>query len=196
MPRRRLGRSHHQRKKALSGQVRNTSQFRNARRPAREQRVVRPDDVGGRESHRRGCADAGSRCRRSRGGSRHLPPRASGRRVRRPRRCFRGGATGSSSRGASSTLILKPRQKSSPISARIARTTSSEKRARVLERAAVLVLAVVDRRAQELREQHPVRARKLDAVEARLAHPPRSGRELRRRRPRSRRRSATGRRTR
>ena len=48
----------------------------------------------------------------------------------------------------------------------------------VLERSAVLIRACVDRRAQELCEQHPVRARKLDAVEARLPGPPGGGREL------------------
>src|SRR5205807_4559723 len=39
----------------------------------------------------------------------------------------------------------------------------------VLERAAPLVLAVVDRRGKELREQDAVRSGELDSVEARLA---------------------------
>ena len=42
----------------------------------------------------------------------------------------------------------------------------------VLERPAVLVRAVVDRRAEELRDQVAVRAVQLDAVEARLARAP------------------------
>ena len=44
----------------------------------------------------------------------------------------------------------------------------------VLERAAVLVLAIVDRRAQELRDQVAVGAVQLDAVEPGLARPPRA----------------------
>ena len=47
----------------------------------------------------------------------------------------------------------------------------------VLERAAVFVLAIVDRRAQELRDQVAVGAVQLDAVEAGLARAPRAFRE-------------------
>ena len=50
----------------------------------------------------------------------------------------------------------------------------------VFERAAVLVLAIVDRRAEELRDQVAVGAVQLDAVEARLARAPRALGEVRR----------------
>ena len=44
----------------------------------------------------------------------------------------------------------------------------------IFERAAVIVLAIVDGRAQELRDEIPVRAVQLDAVEPRLARAPRA----------------------
>ena len=47
----------------------------------------------------------------------------------------------------------------------------------VFERSAVVVLPVVDRRAEELRNQVAVGAVQLDAVEPRLARPPRAFRE-------------------
>ena len=68
-----------------------------------------------------------------------------------------------------------------PTRARIAWTISSTNRARFSSDAAVFVRAVVDRRAEELRDQVAVGAVQLDAVEARLARAPRAlGERLRR----------------
>ena len=53
----------------------------------------------------------------------------------------------------------------------------------VLERPAVFVGAIVDRRAQELRDEVAVGAVQLDAVESRLARPPRALGERRDRLP-------------
>ena len=61
-----------------------------------------------------------------------------------------------------------------PTRLRIARTTSSTNRARFSSGPPVLVLAIVDRRAQELRDQVAVGAVQLDAVEPGLARPPRA----------------------
>ena len=69
----------------------------------------------------------------------------------------------------STALIFICRWKSSPTRARIARDDLQHEAGAVLERPAVVVGAVVDGGAQELREQVAVGAVQLDAVEACLA---------------------------
>ena len=73
-----------------------------------------------------------------------------------------------------SALIFICRWKSSPTRARIARTISSTKRARFSSEPPYSSVAVVDRRAEELRDQVAVGAVQLDAVEPGLARAPRA----------------------
>ena len=69
-------------------------------------------------------------------------------------------------------LIFICRWKSLPTLARTASHDLEHEAGAVLERAAVLVLAVVDRRAEELRDQVAVGAVQLDAVQPGLARAP------------------------